>query len=77
MFTRKESNVSFRTQHFNWLIYLNTYKELIKNIIHSFSSNLIIHPKLETIDFYFMLFSIYFLIFLERYTILSKNNAVK
>jgi hypothetical protein len=77
MFTRKDFNMSFRAQHINGLIYLHTYKDLIKNIIHYFSSNLIMHHKLKTIAFYFMFFPIDFLIILVCYTILSYNNAVK
>jgi hypothetical protein len=47
MLTRKDFKMSFRKKRYNGLIYLHACKDLIKNIIHSFSSNLNKHPKLK------------------------------
>ena len=77
MLTRKDFYTSFREKHYNGLIYLHTYKDLIKIFIHIFSFNLNMHPKLKTITFYFMFFPTDFLIILACYTILSNNNVVK
>jgi len=57
MFTRKDFNISLRAQHFNGFIYLHTYKDLIKDTIHIFSPNLIMHPKLKKNSFLFHVLS--------------------
>jgi len=57
MLTHKDFNMSFRTQQFNCLVYFHNYKDLIKNIIHSFSSNLITHPKFKNNSFLFHVLS--------------------